>query len=253
MSFFAVPADAYDRFMGRYSVQLSAQLADLAGVTAGQKVLDVGCGPGALTAELVARVSAANVSAVDPSPPFVEAARTRHPGVDVQQASAESLPFADATFDASLAQLVVHFMADPLAGVTEMARVTREGGMVAACVWDHGGGRGPLSLFWEAVAELDPGAENESHLTGPRDGDLVTLLQAAGLHDVEQSVMSAPVEHATFESFWEPFTRSVGPAGTYAAGLDPDRRETLRALCRARIPSEPFTIDARAWAARGRR
>src|SRR5258706_12900788 len=122
MSFFAVPADAYDRFMGRYSVQLSSQLADLAGVTAGQRVLDVGCGPGALTAELVTRVSAANVSAVDPSPPFVEAARDRHPGVDVQQASAESLPFADAAFDVSLAQLVVPFMADPLAGVTAMGR-----------------------------------------------------------------------------------------------------------------------------------
>lgn len=253
MSFAAVPADAYDRFMGRYSVQLSPQLADFARVGAGQHVLDVGCGPGALTTELVARVSARNVTAIDPSPSFVDAARARHPGVDVRQGAAESLPFADAAFDASLAQLVVHFMADPLAGVTEMARVTREGGMVAACVWDHGGGRGPLSLFWDAVAELDPDAENESHLTGSRDGDLVALLQAAGLHDVEQTVMSAPVEHATFEAFWEPFTHSVGPAGTYVSGLDPDRQADLRTLCRARIPSEPFTIDARAWAARGRR
>ena len=121
MSFAAVPADAYDRFMGRYSVQLSRQLADFAGVAAGQRVLDVGCGPGALTAELVARVSAANVSAIDPSPSFVEAARSRHPGVEIQRASAESLPFADAAFDVSLAQLVVHFMTDPAAGMTEMA------------------------------------------------------------------------------------------------------------------------------------
>ena len=253
MSFAAVPADAYDRFMGRYSVQLSSQLADFACIAAGQRVIDVGCGPGALTAELVARVSAANVTAIDPSPSFVDAARARHPDVDIRQAAAESLPFADATFDASLAQLVVHFMADPAAGVTEMARVTREGGTVAACVWDNGGGRGPLSLFWEAVAELDPDAENESHLAGSRDGDLVALLQAAGLHDVEQTVMSAPVEHTTFEAFWEPFTHGVGPAGTYASGLDPDRQAELRALCEARIPGEPFTIDAHAWAARGRR
>ena len=120
---FDVAADAYDRFMGRYSQLLSPQLADLAGVRAGQRVLDVGCGPGALTAELVARVGAGAVAAVDPSEPFVAAAGSRYPGVDVRRASAEHLPFQDATFDASLAQLVVHFMADPVAGLAEMARV----------------------------------------------------------------------------------------------------------------------------------
>lgn len=253
MSFNAIPADAYDRFMGRYSIQLSRQLADFAAVEAGQRVIDVGCGPGALTAELVERVSAPNVTAIDPSPTFVDAARARHPGVDVRQCAAESLPFADSTFDAILAQLVVHFMSDPAAGVSEMARVTRDGGMVAASVWDHGGGRGPLSLFWTAVAGLDPGAKNESFLIGSRDGELVSLLEAAGLKDVEQTVMSAPVEHADFESFWEPFTHGVGPAGSYVSRLDPDRLAKLRAACRALIPGEPFTIDAQAWAARGRR
>ncbi len=253
MSFNAIPADAYDRFMGSYSIQLSHQLADFAGVAAGQRVIDVGCGPGALTAELVERVSAPNVTAIDPSPTFVDAARARHPGVDVRQCAAESLPFADSTFDASLAQLVVHFMSDPAAGVSEMARVTRDGGTVAACVWDHGGGRGPLSLFWSAVTGLDAGAKTESFLIGSRDGELVELLQAAGLHDVEQTVMSAPVEHADFESFWEPFTHGVGPAGAYVSRLDPDRLAKLRAACRALIPGEPFTIDAKAWAARGRR
>src|SRR4051794_25572047 len=134
---FLVAADSYDRFMGRYSRLLSPQLCDLAGVVAGQRVLDVGCGPGALTTELVARVGPAAVSAVDPSEPFVAAARERHPDVDVQLAAAEQLPFPDASFDASLAQLVVQFMADPAAGIAEMRRVTREGGVVAACVWDH--------------------------------------------------------------------------------------------------------------------
>ena len=99
-------------------------------------MLDVGCGPGALTAELVRRLGPGSVSAVDPSEPFVAAARERHPGVDVQRASAEELPFEDQEFDAALAQLVVHFMADPVAGLREMARVTREQGVVAACVWD---------------------------------------------------------------------------------------------------------------------
>src|SRR5215212_8556596 len=137
MSSFDVAAESYDRFMGRYSIQLSAQLADYAGVAAGQRVLDVGSGPGALTAELVQRLGARNVAAVDPSEPFVAAARARHPGVDVRLATAESLPHRDAVFDAALAQLVVHFMADPVAGLHEMRRVTRSPGTVAACVWDY--------------------------------------------------------------------------------------------------------------------
>ena len=153
---FAVGADAYDRFMGRYSVPLAPQLADFAAVAHGQRALDVGCGPGALTAELVRRLGPAAVVAVDPSEPFVVAARERHPDVRVERAAAEQLPFDDREFDASLAQLVVHFMTDPVAGLREMRRVTRELGVVAACVWDHDGGQGPLSVFWEAAHELDP-------------------------------------------------------------------------------------------------
>lgn len=149
-------ADAYDRFMGRYSVPLAPKLADLAAVAAGQRVLDVGCGPGALTAELARRLSPDAVAAVDPSESFVAAARERYPGVDVRRAPAEELPFDDETFDAAVAQLVVHFMSDPVVGLGEMARVTRGGGVVAACVWDHAGGRGPLGLFWEAAREIDP-------------------------------------------------------------------------------------------------
>ena len=157
---FVVAADAYDRFIGRYSTLLAAEFANLAGVGSGQRVLDVGCGPGALTSELVDRVGASNVAAVDPSEPFIAAVRERYPGVDVQQAPAETLPFADGTFDAALAQLVVHFMADPVQGLAEMARVTRAGGVVAACVWDHAGRQTPLAPFWQAVRELDPDAED---------------------------------------------------------------------------------------------
>ena len=119
---FAVAADSYDRFMGRYSVLLAPQLAELAGVAGGQRVLDVGCGPGALTTELVRLLGSGAVTAVDPSEPFVAAARERHPGVTVELAAAEDLPFPADSFDAALAQLVVHFMADPVAGLGEMAR-----------------------------------------------------------------------------------------------------------------------------------
>jgi SAM-dependent methyltransferase len=248
---FAVGAEAYDRFMGRYSVPLAPQLADFAAVAAGQRVLDVGCGPGALTAELVGRLGPGVVSAVDPSESFVAAARERHPGVNVERAAAEQLPFGDHEFDAALAQLVVHFMADPVLGLREMARVTRGHGVVAACVWDHAGGQGPLSLFWEAAHELDPDLEDESQLAGSREGHLAQLFQAAALHEIEESALSVTVEHPSFEDWWEPYTLGVGPAGGYAAGLDPKRQAQLGELCRARLPEAPFALTARAWAARG--
>jgi SAM-dependent methyltransferase len=248
---FAVAADAYDRFMGRYSTFLAPQMADFAGVASGQRVLDVGCGPGALTSELVARLGAANVSAADPSEQFVAAARERHPGVDVQLAPAEDLPFADDEFDAALAQLVVHFMADPVRGLAEMARVTRSGGVVAACVWDHAGEQTPLAPFWAAVHELDPEAMDESGLAGGREGHLAELFAGAGLRNVEATALPVHVEHATFDEWWEPFTLGVGPAGAYLAALDPPQRDDLRERSRLRVSDPPFTLATRAWAARG--
>lgn len=248
---FDVAAEAYDGFMGRYSVLLSPQLADFAGVRRGQRVLDVGCGPGALTAELVSRLGPASVAAVDPSDPFVAATRARYPGVNVLQASAERLPFPDHAYDAALAQLVVHFMADPVAGLTEMARVTRRDGVVAACVWDHGGGRGPLSGFWQVARELDPGVRDESQLAGARESHLAELFEVAGLRGIEATVLTASLEHQTFDEWWEPFTRGVGAAGSYVASLDSRRQAELRETCRALLPRRPFVITARAWTARG--
>ena len=248
---FIVAAEAYDRFMGRYSRLLAPQMANLAGVRDGQRVLDVGCGPGALTAELVRRIGAANVTAVDPSEPFVNAARARYPGVDVRRASVEGLPFADRAFDVSLAQLVVHFMPDPVRGLAEMARVTRRDGVVAACVWDHGSNHGPLSVFWQAARQIDADVEDESCLPGVREGHLTELFVAAGLRHVDPATLSVSLEHAAFEEWWEPFTHGVGPAGAYTARLDPERRAALRNACRTMFPEAPFTVTARAWAARG--
>jgi SAM-dependent methyltransferase len=248
---FVVAADSYDRFMGRYSVPLAPQLADLAGIEAGQRAIDVGCGPGALTSVLVDRLGAESVAAVDPSEPFVAAAKERHPGVDVRIAPAEQLPFGDDEFDAALAQLVVHFMADPVAGLREMARVTRPGGVVAASVWDLAGGRAPISLFWEAAHEEDSSAIDESMLAGAREGHLRELFAAAGLRDVEETTHSVEVEHSSFEEWWEPFTLGVGPAGAHYASLGPEEQAALRERCRARQPEAPFVVTAKAWAARG--
>ncbi len=247
---FQVAAEAYDRFMGRYSTQLAPQLADFAEVRAQRRVLDVGCGPGALTAELVWRLGEGAVSAIDPSEPFVAAARDRHPGVDVQHARAERIPFDDSVFDAALAQLVVHFMTDPVAGVHEMKRVTVAGGMVAVCVWDHAGERTPLAMFWQAARELDPGVQDESDLAGAREGHLGQLLEEAGLTSVRETTLTASLQFARFDEWWEPFTLGVGPAGAYAQTLDEQAREELRARCRQLFPAPPFTLNTVAWAAR---
>jgi len=216
-------------------------------------VLDVGCGPGALTGVLVERVGVESVAAIDPSQPFVEAAANRYAAVDVRLAPAEALPFPDASFDAALAQLVVHFMADPAQGVGEMARVTRPGGLVAACVWDHGGGRGPLSTFWEAVRTLDPAARNESDLTGSRQGQLTHLWKSTGLADVEETEIAVTVEHDGFDDWWEPFTLGVGPAGGYLLAQSDERQTEIRELCRAAYPDGAGIRTAYVWAAKGRR
>ena len=250
MSFSAGP-EAYDRFMGRYSTPLAPRFADFASIGEAQRVLDVGCGPGALTGELVRRFGADAVAAVDPSPGFVEAAGHRNPGVDVRRAEAESLPFDDGSFDAALAQLVVHFMTDPAAGIAEMRRVARGGGIVTACVWDHAGGAGPLARFWDAARELDPGVADESDLPGAREGDLERLLHEAGLGDVEERLLTVEVEHGSFDEWWEPFTLGVGPAGAYVQGLAEDARDRLRERCRELHPDAPFAVSASAWAARG--
>ena len=248
---FDVAADAYDRFMGLYSVQLAPALADFAGVRAGQTAIDVGCGPGALTGELVRRLGADAVAAVDPSESFVAAARARHPGVDVRVAPAEDLPYDDDTFDAAFAQLVVHFMADPVAGLREMARVTHRDGVVAACVWDLAGERAPLSPFWRAARGLDPDVEGESGFAGAREGHLTELFGAAGLRDVEETALSASIDYTTFEEWWEPYTLGVGPAGAYAKRLDERRLSELRERSREQLPDAPFTLTAYAWTARG--
>jgi SAM-dependent methyltransferase len=248
---FDVSADSYDRFMGRYSVLLAPQFADLAGVGEGASVLDVGCGSGILTGELVRRLGAENVAAIDPSVKFVDAVRDRYPGVDVRQGTAEQLPYADGEFDAALSQLVVHFMSDPAAGLAEMVRVTRAGGTVAACVWDLAGGRAPISPFWRAARELDPKIDGESGRPGGKEGSLAALFAQAGISGVESSDLVIHAQHDSFEEWWEPFVLGVGPASVYLNKLDPAVRDAIRERSRELMPTGPHTIEWHAWAARG--
>jgi SAM-dependent methyltransferase len=244
---FVVPPDAYARFMGRYAEPLAKVFVSFAGVGAGEKVLDVGCGPGALTGHLLS--AGAEVAGIDPSPPFVDGLRARFPEVDVRIGTAEELPYNTGTFDAALAQLVVHFMTDAGGSLRQMARVTRPGGVVAACVWD--GPTGALAPFWDAVHVIDPDAVDESLLSGAHRGHLTEIFEAAGLRDVEEAPISVDVVHPTFEEWWEPYTFGIGPAGEHVQQLDGDGRARLESAARQRLGSGQFTVTATAWAARG--
>jgi SAM-dependent methyltransferase len=148
-----------------------------------------------------------------------------------------------------MAQLVVHFMTDPVEGLREMARVTRPGGTVAACVWDYGSGRDPLRTFWQAALELDPMARGEAALAGAREGHLEELMVQAGLTPVRSAALSVTSGYQSFDGWWKPYTLGVGPAGVYLASLNAERRAELRERCRSRLPAGPFEVTAAAWAA----
>jgi SAM-dependent methyltransferase len=254
---FRVSADAYDRHVGRYGPSLAQALMDFAGVAPGMRALDVGCGPGALTAALARRLGPGSVLAADPSEPFVAACRARLPGVQVALAAAEALPFTDGSVDAALSQLVVNFMRDPEAGVRGMARVTRRGGVVASCVWDYGGEMTLLRAFWDAAREVDParGAAEDEGVAMPwcGEGELAGLWRAAGLRDVRAGALTVAASYADFEDLWSPLLSGVAPSGAFCVSLDDERRAALRDAYRRRlgVGDGPFTLTARAWAAAG--
>jgi SAM-dependent methyltransferase len=255
---FRASAEAYDRLVGRYSDDLAAKLIGFAAIEPGARALDVGCGPGALTAALVERLGASSVSAADPSEPFVEACRSRNPGVEVVAASAEALPFPNETFDAALSQLVINFMEDAEAGVREMARVTQPGGTLASCVWDYSGGMTLLRAFWDAAREVVPGrAERFDEGTIMRwcsPGELEGLWRAAGLESARTGSLEVSAGYSDFEDLWSPLPTGIGPAGAFCRSLDEDKRAALHDALRHRLDvgDGPFELSARAWAVAGR-
>jgi SAM-dependent methyltransferase len=252
---FLVTGPEYDRFMGRYSRPLAAAFLDAAGVTPGQSVLDVGCGPGALTGVLVERLGAALVSAVDPSPPFVAECAARHPGIKIREGRAEDIPFDDASFDCALAQLVLHFVTDPVRCAREFRRVLRPGGVAAACVWDFAEGMQMLRLFWDAALVVDPAAPDEAlTLRFGRDGEIADWLAAAGFREVTETTLGVSSTYASFEELWNGFLAGIGPAGSYCVSLAEKRRAALREELFHRLgsPTGSFSLAARARCASGR-
>jgi ubiquinone/menaquinone biosynthesis C-methylase UbiE len=251
---FAVAADSYDSYMGRYSRLLAPQFTDLVGLEPGWRVLDVGCGPGALTSELASRLGADRVAGADPSPSFVSACAKRLPGADIRHAPAEKLPWPDGSFDAVLSQLVVSFLDDADAGLREMHRIVRANGVIAACTWDYGGEMQMLRTFWDAALALDPGAPDEAQVMDYIDqSSLRDLWLRTGLRDVEIAPLVVQAEYAGFDDYWRPFLSGTGPGGQYCVSLDEPHRAALRDECRRRLEMTdgPFTLTARAWAVRG--
>src|SRR6266568_154787 len=226
MAEFTAAVEHYDRFMGRYATGLAPKFADAAGVRAGMRVLDVGCGPGALAVELAGRVGEDNVAAIDPAPQFAAVCQARIPGADVREGVAESLPWDDGTFDAAMCSLVVAWMSDADQGIGEMARVTKPGG-----------GLQMLSHFWRAAREIDPSVPDEQPRAGVREGDLVERFGRAGLQGVTGGTLETSVDYADFDDYWEPFTGAAGPATrAFYASLDDAGKATLRDTVRASLP-----------------
>lgn len=226
---FSTSGEAYDAFMGRYSKSLAPLFADSARIVAGQTVLDVGCGPGALTAELVDRLGADDVRAFDPSPSFVEACATRFPTVDVRIGRAEDVPFATDSVDAALSQLVMHFVSDPAEAIAELRRVVRPGGTVAACVWDFENEMEMLRAFWDAALAVDAQAPDEARtLQFGREHEIADLFVAEGLSEVEESTLVVTASYSGFDELWNGFLAGIGPAGSYCVALDADARDAVR-------------------------
>jgi SAM-dependent methyltransferase len=246
---------AYDRFMGRWSRRLAARFADFACPSGARLLLDVGTGTGSLSGILARALPEAEIVGVDPASEYLAYARRQmlSPRVRLIAADAATLPFRDGTFDASLAQLVLHGVPDPGKAMVEMRRVTRPGGRIAVCEWDFSAGMDLLRLLSDAVVQVEPEAEPRHARYTPLggQGELRALLGRGGLADVEEASISIPLEFASFDDFWQPVLAGATPRTAHIAGLPPARKDAVREWLRQQLGDGPFTLHAGARAVRG--
>ena len=255
---FAVSA-GYERFMGRWSRLLAPTYIAFAGVKNGDRVLDVGTGTGSLAAALEAGMPASEIVGVDPSEGFIAYAQknAKSPRAHFEVGDARALKFKDASFDNTLALLVMNFVPDPNKAMAEMRRVTHPQGAVSACVWDYDAGMQMLRFFWDEAVALDPAIEpkDERHMKFSRQGELGDLWRKAGLINVKEQPLVIDQAYSSFNDYWEPFTKGAGPGGAFVVSLSEDRRQQLESRMRKHLLGDrqdgPFTLKARAWCVRG--
>ncbi len=253
-------AEAYDRAMGGHS-RLTAPLfiGFIGSIHDGDHVLDVGCGTGSLTFTIANTTKASKIVGIDPSEGFIEYVRSGNadPRVTFEIGDAQQLPYPDASFDKSLSQLVISHVPDPRRVVAEMLRVTRPGGIVAACSWDTTGGMELLSIFRKAATAVDPSAEVQRVSNfRTKEGTIRALLVESGLREVEETALTIQMNFDSFDDLWSDRLRGGGPQSSYIVKLSPENKQALHDKLRQEVlkgrPDGPFTLQARAWAARGK-
>jgi SAM-dependent methyltransferase len=251
-------ADAYERFMGRWSRRLAPALVEFSEVKDGGAVLDVGSGTGAFSLAVRDATTTTRVLGIDLSPEYVSyASRNADARVRFEVGDAQALHQPDATFDRATSLLVLNFVPDPRRALSEMIRVTKPGGIVSSAVWDYAEGMEMLRVFWDEASALDPAIARRDEKDMPlcKRGELGALFREAKLEAVTETALAANLEFTSFDDYWEPFLLGQGPAGAYVAGLSSGRQQALRERLRARLigagPDRPLTVQARAWAAKG--
>jgi SAM-dependent methyltransferase len=253
---------AYDQFMGRWSAGLTSSFLRFADLRDGQHVLDVGCGTGSLSRAVVSFGPTARVTGLDPAPAYVAFARQAVPDAraQFQEGVAESLPFADRSFDAALALLVLQDFTEPRQAISEMARVTRAGGVVAACQWDFENGLPMLSLLWQAAEAVAPEAVAKQRQQNPRSrsanlGELYTLWRSCALSDISTATLDLPMYYPSFQDYWQPFLGGSTPTSAFASAVNAQTGGALARALRDRLsgvqPDGSFVLPARAWAIKG--
>lgn len=260
-TFAAADGDGYELVMGRWSKRLALPFLDFAGTRDGDRVLDVGCGTGHLAQAIVERSMPSAVCAIDFAPAYIDYARSRSRDTRVvfDVGDACAMKFADHTFDRVFSLLVLHFVPQATQAISEMRRVTKPGGVVAAAVWDVRGGFVANRIFFDTAAVLDPKANERRarNYTRPmtKPGELATAWREAGLHDVVESALSIRMEFTSFEDYWAPYDGREGPAAEYVATLGKaERSRLIDALRAAYLDGEPDGLRsyaALAWVVRG--
>jgi len=247
---------AYERMMGRWSKRAGVQFLDWLDAPKGLHWVEVGCGNGAFTEELIARCAPRAVDAIDPSKGQLAFARAR-PAAKLAQfriGDAQALPFPDNSADAAGMALVITFVPDPAKAVAEMARVVRPGGLVATYMWDVAGGGIPLAPVGRALKAMGKEYSRMSEAAARRD-TMQALWQGAGLQAVETRVFHITVNFASFDDFCESNLVPIGPAGQVIAKMSPAEREQLKAHLRTHLPTAAdgsIAYEAFANAVKGR-